>query len=186
MLQRFLRIVMPIVLLLPVSLAARSIEVPVAVVNIIVPPSGEDLSLGPRLCLKFNMPEGIAGVELGHAGLQMRLRLAADSPDSIVLFEAMGLLSSWNPGGGWNDFPVPGGDIDSSHYTVGSFKCETDSVVSLDITPLAQEWNDGGANFGLIIIPRRSDSNALRLFRYSSDELRNLIALKVLVPGREE
>jgi len=169
------------------SLFARVFEVPVSQVEVIVPDAeNRNPELGPRVCLQFDLPNEVRGIEIGYARLEIRLRLQPDSRDSLVNFEAFGLMSDWNENQRWDDFSTPGGDIDSNYFSSGTIKCAIDDVISLDLTNLAQEWNSSDdANHGLILIPRNSDSNAFTRFEYSREQLRGLAILKILVPGQD-
>jgi hypothetical protein len=52
---------------------------------------------------------------------------------------------------------------------------------------MAQNWNDNPeANHGLIIIPRKTDWNAFRQFRPLPEQIRGMITLNILVPGRRQ
>jgi hypothetical protein len=178
-----------IALLLLCSISfGKTIVVPVSQVALIAPGiHNEDPLNGPRLCLKFAIPEEIRGIEIGYAEIDIRETLPVLSEDSLAVIEAYGLSTSWNEGIGWNDFSIPGGAIDSNYYATYTHRCGADSLISLDVTQMAQNWNTNiEANFGLIIIPRTSDWNALREFTPQLDRLRNLITLRILVPGREE
>jgi hypothetical protein len=167
---------------------AKTIVVPVSQVALIAPGiHNEDPSLGSRLCLKFIVPEELRGVEIGYAEIRIKDTLPVVSEDSLAIIESYGLLSSWYEGIGWNDFSIPGGTIDSNYYATYTHRCGTDSLVSLDVTQLSQNWNDHQeSNFGLIIIPRTSDWNAFREYAPNIDRLRGLISLRILVPGRDE
>jgi hypothetical protein len=167
---------------------AKTIVVPVSQVSLIAPGiRSQNPSIGPRLCLKFNVPEEIRGVEIGFAEVRIKDTLPAISADSLAVIEVYGLSTSWNEGIGWNDFSIPGGTLDSNYYATYTQRCGSDSLISLDITQMAQNWNDHReSNFGLIIIPRTSDWNAFREFAPNLNRLRELITLRILVPGRQE
>jgi hypothetical protein len=185
--NRIIAITIALILLGSVSFG-RTIDVPVSQVALIAPGiHNEDPLAGPRLCLKFVIPEEIRGIEIGYAELKIEDTLPVVYDDSLAIIEAFGLSSAWSEGVGWNDFPTAGGDIDSNYYATYTHHCGIDTLVSLDITQMAQNWNTNSeANFGLIIIPRTSDWNAFREFTPQLDRLRNLITLRILIPGREE
>jgi hypothetical protein len=184
--NKIIAITIALILLGSISFG-KTIVVPVSQVSLIAPGiHSEDPSLGPRLCLKFAIPEEIRGIEIGYAELEIRETLPVVSSDSLAIIEAYGLSSSWNEDVRWNDFPTAGGDIDSNFYATYTHHCGVDTLVSLDITQMAQNWNDHpDANFGLIIIPRTSDWNAFREFTPNNERLQGLISLRILVPGRE-
>jgi hypothetical protein len=167
---------------------AKTIEVPVSQIALITPGiRNQDPAMGPRLCVKFEIPENIRGVEIGYADLVIHQTLPVISNDSLALFEAFALQSNWNEAIRWNDFPIAGGDVDSNFYAAYTHRCGADSIISLDITSMAQNWNDHReSNFGLLIIPRTTDWNAFREFTPQLNRLRGLISLRILVPGRQE
>ncbi|OGC91307.1 MAG: hypothetical protein A2W25_07040 [candidate division Zixibacteria bacterium RBG_16_53_22] len=165
---------------------AKTIEVGASQVAVIVPqPADDDPSHGPRVCIKFDLPQGVAGVEIGFGDLALSIALPAGADDSLAIFEAFALSSSWNAGVGWIDFPVPGGDLDSSLYSTNTVWCGRDSLLSLDVTEMAQRWNlHPEENFGVILIPRRTDWRAIREARFMPEQIRSRAALRIVVPGR--
>ena len=167
---------------------AGVIEISPSQVAIITPAVGDtDLTLGPRVCLKFNLPEEISGVEIGYAELAIRLDLPAMTDDSLAIFEAFGLSSGWSDNVGWSDFSTPGGDIDSAFYSSFTYRCGSDTGVSLEIANLVKAWNDSTqANYGLIIIPRTTDFNGYREFKYLAQQLQSATILKISIPGEDE
>ena len=186
--SRYIIVALAVLLTLGVSvIQARTIEVPVSQIAIISPGSHEqDLSLGSRVCLKFELPEEVRGVEIGFAEVVMHFSLPVVTEDSLALFEAFALTSGWNEGIGWGGFPTPGGDVDSNFYATYTHWCGKDSIASFDITLMAQRWNDSPeSNFGLLVIPRKTDFLSFRQFDFLPGQLRNLITLRILVPGRD-
>jgi hypothetical protein len=167
---------------------AKTIEVPVSQIAIISPgPHVEDLSSGPRVCLKFNLPEELRGVEIGFAEVVIHFNLPVASEDSLALFECFALTSIWSEGIRWNDFPTPGGVVDSNFYATYTHWCGRDSVASFDITPLAQRWNETPeSNNGILVIPSKTDFSSFRQFQFLPEQLRSLVTLKILVPGRQK
>jgi len=166
---------------------ARVIETPVSQIEIISPDNeNRDPELGPRICLRFEMPNEVRGIEIGNARLEIRLRLQLESRDSLVNFEAFGLASDWRENQQWDDFGTPGGDLDSNYYSCATIKCGLDDMVSLEVTGLVQTWNmSDEANYGLILVPKTTDSNAFSRLDYTREQLRNLAVLKILIPGQD-
>jgi hypothetical protein len=137
--------------------------------------------------LKFDLPEEVRGVEIGFAQAVMHFTLPVDSEDSLALFEAFALTSNWSEGAGWNDFPIRGGAVDSNFYATYTHWCGRDSIASFDITQLAQQWNQmPESNHGILIIPRKTDFSSFRQFQFLAGQLRNLVTLRMIVPGRDE
>ncbi len=187
--NRALFIIAIIAILLVSSMGqAKTIEVPVSQISVISPgPHEQDLSLGPRVCLRFELPQEVDSTEIGFAELVAYLMLPVVTEDSLVIFEAYSLSSDWNEGVRWNDFASPGGDIDSNFYATYTHKCGRDSIASFDITPIAQKWHElPESNHGILIIPRMTDFLSFRQFQLLPGQLRNLITLKILVPGRDD
>ena len=176
------------ILMLSASLLARTIDVAVSQVAVITPGDEEpDQTLGPRVCLKFNLPDAVDGKEIGYADLAMTIGQISMPEDSILIFEAFLLTSNWNENVEWDGFSTPGGDIDSNYYAVCSFKPGIDNEMSLDITEMVGRWNmENSDNYGLIFIPRNTEFNSFRMFRFNADQLRNMVSLKITIPGREE
>ena len=177
------------VLTLSVNLLARTIEVQVSQVAVITPGENEqDLTLGPRVCLSFVLPQSVQEREIGHAELVMTLGQINDIPDdSILVFEAYLLTSSWSENVGWDGFSTPGGDLDSSYYAAGSIKPRNSGELGLDISEMAKLWkSETSHNYGLILIPRNTEFNSFRAFPYSAGQLRSMVTLEIIVPGREE
>ena len=174
------------VLALTSALFAKTVEITLSEVAVIAPGENEpDQTLGPRICLKFSLPEGLSGKEIGYAGLEINLDPRYMPADSIIIFETFLLASDWNENSRWNDFANPGGDVDSAYYTGHSFKFGSGNVTEINITEMAKRWNsDIGHNYGLILIPRDTEFNSFRAFRYSPELLRGMITLKIIVPGR--
>jgi hypothetical protein len=183
----YITVILAMLLLSSVAIA-KTIEVPLSQIAVISPEVGEhDLSLGPRVCLKFALPEEVRGVEIGFAQVVMHFTLPVDSEDSLALFEAFALASNWSDGTRWNDFSVHGGDIDSNYYATYTHWCGRDSLASFDITHLAQKWNETPeSNHGILIIARKTDFSSFRQFQFLPGQLRSLITLKIIVPGRQE
>jgi len=60
-----------------------------------------------------------------------------------------------------------------------------DSSIALDVTEMAQRWNlHPEENFGLILIPRRTDWRAIREARFMPEQIRSRAVLRIIVPGR--
>lgn len=176
------------IMMLSASLLARTIEVSISQVAVITPGDEEpDQTLGPRVCLKFSLPNAVDGKEIGYADLVMTIGQIRMPEDSILIFEAFLLTSNWDENVDWDGFSTPGGDIDSNYYAVCSFKPGIDNEMSLDITGMAGRWNlEDSENYGLILIPRDIVFNSFRMFRFNADRLRNMVSLKITIPGREE
>ena len=154
------------------NLSAKTIEVGVSQVAVISPGERElDPLLGPRICLKFDLPEEVSGIEIGFADLVLGVAIPPRTEDSLALFEAFALTSSWNENVAWGDFATPGGSLDSSLYATYTHRCGRDSLISLDVTFMAQAWNETpGSNFGLILIPRKTDWGAFREHSFTASE----------------
>jgi hypothetical protein len=170
------------------GLQAKTIDIQVSQIAVITPPQdNEDTGLGPRLCLRFDLPEAVRGIEIGFAEVALNWNPPALTEDSLVIFEAFALITDWNEGARWSDFPVPGGDADSSLYATITTWCGRDTALSLDVTEMARKWNvHREANFGLILIPRNTDWRANSDIRFVPEHLRSRVILKVLGPGRAE
>jgi hypothetical protein len=187
--NRILTFTAVIILLVVGSLFAKTVEVSVSRVAVISPGENEeDLTLGPRVCLSFTLPQSVQGQEIGRAELVMMMGQINDVPeDSILVFEAYLLTSNWSENIGWDGFSTPGGDIDSSYYVAGSVKLSNDGEMSLDISEMTRSWNSARRdNYGLILIPRNTEFNSFRAFPYSAGQLRNRVSMKIIVPGRDE
>lgn len=167
---------------------ARTIEVPISQIAVISPgPHEQDLALGPRVCLKFDLPQEIDSTEIGFAELVAHFALPIITEDSLVIFEAFSLSSDWNESVRWGDFSIPGGDVDSNFYAAYTHFCGRDSIASFDITPMVQHWHDlTGSNHGILVIPRMTNFLSFRQFQFQPGQLRNLITLRILIPGRDE
>jgi len=165
---------------------AKTIEVRALQVAVIVPPQADDNpSHGPRVCIKFDLPQEVAGVEIGFGELALSIALPAGTDDSLAIFETFALSTSWNEGVGWIDFPTPGGDLDSNSYSTNTVWCGRDTSMTLDVTEMAQNWNlHPEENFGLILIPRRTDWQAVREARFMPEQIRSRAVLRIIVPGR--
>lgn len=185
--NRVINCIIALILLTSISLG-KTIEIPVSQIAAISPGvHNQDLSFGPRLCLKFNMPEELRGIELGFAELIIHQFLPIQSNDSLAVFEVFAMSSSWNEGYRWNDFLVFGGAIDSNQYATYTQRCGADSAVSMDITQMAQNWNDyRDINFGVLLIPRTTNWQALREYNPDIGRLRGSIILKITIPGNIE
>jgi hypothetical protein len=168
------------------SLQAKTVEVPVSQLAVIGPPQGDrDPALGPRLCLKFDLPQELRTTEIGYAEIALDFGLPSLTGDSLAVFECFALGSAWSEGDAWGDFPAPGGDLDSSLYSSATTRCGQGEGISVDITEMARTWNARPeTNFGAILLPRGTDWNALREIRLVPDQIRNRITLRLVVPGR--
>lgn len=177
------------ILLVGPGLFAKTIEVPVSQVAVISPDEDEeDMALGPRVCLRFAFPDDIQGQEIGHAELVMTLGQIDNIPDdSILVFEAYLLTSNWSENVGWDDFSTPGGDIDSSNYASCSIGPRNSGHLRLDVSEMVNLWNSQGRdNYGLILIPRNTAFDGFRAFAFSREQLRSMVSMKIIVPGRDE
>jgi hypothetical protein len=107
------------IVLLSAGPLAKTVEVSVSQVAVITPGESEpDLTLGPRVCLKFSLPDAVQGKEIGYADLAMTIGQISMPDDSILIFEAFLLTSKWSEDVDWDDFSNPGGERDSNYYAV--------------------------------------------------------------------
>jgi hypothetical protein len=159
--NRILTFTSVIILLVVGSLFAETIEAPVSQVAVISPGENEeDLTLGPRVCLSFTLPQSLQGREIGRAELVLSLGQMNDiTEDSILVFGS---------------------------YVAGSIKPRNTGELCLDISEMVRLWNSQRRdNYGLILIPRDTEFNGFRAFRYSAAQLRSMVSLKIIVPGRD-
>lgn len=176
------------IVLLSAGLLAKTVEVSVSQVAVITPGDDEpDQTLGPRVCLKFSLPDAVQGKEIGYADLVVTIGQISMPGDLILIFEAFLLTSNWSEDVDWDDFSNPGGDLDSNYYAVCSIKSGISNELSVNISEIAKYWNSPtGYNYGLILIPRNTEFNSFRSFPYNAEQLRTMVSLKITIPGREE
>lgn len=164
---------------------ARTVSVGATQVSIIRPAANEiNAVLGPRILIKFNLPDELYQKEIGYSEITCPISLSSLNVDSMINFKVYALTNSWNENANWNsNWHNAGGDYDTTISFESPFSCTADNQLSLDISYLVQSWaSDSTTNHGIIIIPQMQNLNSFRAFPNIANQIRSSVVLKVIVP----
>jgi hypothetical protein len=164
---------------------AETISVNVSQVSIIRPAANEvNTVLGPRILIKFDLPNELYQKEVGYSEITCPLSLTSLNVDSMINFKVYALINSWTENADWSSpWHNAGGDYDTTFSFESPFSCSNDNQLNLDISYLVQSWaSDSTSNHGIIIIPQMQNLNSFRAFPNIVSQIRSSILLKIIVP----
>jgi hypothetical protein len=164
---------------------AKTISVNASQVSIIRPSANEvSAALGPRILIRFDLPNELYQKEVGYSEITCPISLSSLNVDSMINFKVYPLTNSWTENAGWSaPWHNAGGDYDTTFCFESPFLCIADNQLNLDISYLVQSWaSDSTSNHGIIIIPQMQNLNSFRAFPNIANQIRSSIRLKIIVP----
>jgi hypothetical protein len=167
------------------SCYSRTISINASQVNIIRPSANEvNTVFGPRILIKFDLPNELYQKEIGYSEITCPLSLTSLNVDSMINFRVYPITNSWTENSGWSaPWHNAGGDYDTTFSFESPFSCIADNQLNLDISYFVQLWaSDSTTNHGLIIIPQMQNLNSFRAFPNVASRIRSSILLKIIVP----
>ena len=165
------------------SLMAEPMEVSPSQLGLILPDSLDpDESIGPRLLMKFDLPDGFDSSGVDIAWIQFDISVPIERADTTLLLRFYPLTTEWTPGAvnwdtPWNE---SGGDFIDSLGQLYFLRAGTDGTNRIDVTDIYRLYADSELlNFGLIFTVEHVDRRAYRLLRRLRPRFVNSLRLMI-------
>lgn len=149
---------------------------PVANVVIQPPDSLDTDENGPRLLIEFDLPDSIVDQHIDYAAIVGSGNFPSYGGMSLIVLEVYPVITEWGESPDWFDpWRENGGDYDEDERNFYSIQVGDNRSAILDVTGLVTSWNSGTSdNYGVIVIPRKSNHDAYKSFSGNITILSNI------------
>lgn len=158
-------------------------EVTASQLALIVPDSSNtDSGVGPRILMKFDLPDVFDTTRVRYAWIQFKMALPVERQDSTLAFRIYPLTTDWTQESvGWRvPWDSEGGDYIDSLGQLYFFTSGSESMNMIDVTDICRLYSSAElANSGFIIVPEHVDRTAYRILSQLSQTFRSTLRLVV-------